>query len=49
MIYAPNQEEKKALAYGIIDSQSVKNIGTAQEKGYDEGKKISCIQTPYSS
>ena len=28
----------------IIDSQSVKNTDTAEEKGYDGGKKISGIK-----
>ena len=28
----------------IIDSQSVKNTDTAEEKGYDAGKKISGIK-----
>ena len=28
----------------IVDAQSVKNIDTAQEKGYDGGKKISGIK-----
>ena len=29
---------------GIADAQSVKNTGTAQEKGYDAGKKVSGIK-----
>ena len=29
---------------GIIDSKSVKNVDTAEEKGYDAGKKVSGIK-----
>jgi transposase len=29
---------------GIIDAQSVKNVHTAREKGYDAGKKVSGIK-----
>jgi len=29
---------------GIVDAQSVKNVHTAREKGYDAGKKISGIK-----
>lgn len=35
------QEEPSLL---ILDSQSVKNTGMAQEKGYDGGKKISGVK-----
>ena len=31
-------------SFCIIDSQSVKNTDTAEEKGYDAGKKISGIK-----
>jgi hypothetical protein len=27
-------------SFGIVDAQSVKNTDTAQEKGYDAGKKV---------
>ena len=30
--------------FGIIDSQSIKNSSTAEEKGYDAGKKVSGIK-----
>ena len=37
-----NRNEKTTM--GIVDSQSVKNADTAEEKGYDGGKKISGIK-----
>lgn len=37
-----NRNEKTSFA--IIDSQSVKNTDTAENKGYDAGKKISGIK-----
>lgn len=36
------RDEKATL--GIVDAQSVKNTDTAQEKGYDAGKKVSGIK-----
>ena len=36
------REEKTTFL--IIDAQSVKNTDTAEEKGYDAGKKISGIK-----
>ena len=30
--------------FGIVDAQSVKNTDTADEKGYDAGKKVSGIK-----
>lgn len=35
---------KEKTSFIIIDSQSVKNTDTAQEKGYDAGKKVSGIK-----
>ncbi len=34
----------KSASLGILDAQSVKNTDTAQEKGYDGGKKVSGIK-----
>ena len=39
---ADGREEK--TSFGIVDAQSVKNTDTAQEKGYDAGKKVSGIK-----
>lgn len=40
-----NEMSKKDLAsLGIIDSKSIKNVDTAEEKGYDGGKKVSGIK-----
>src|SRR5947199_3513244 len=36
------REEKTSMA--IVDAQSVKNTDTAEEKGYDGGKKVSGIK-----
>ena len=36
--------KKDKTTPGIIDSKSVKNIDTAEEKGYDAGKKVSGIK-----
>jgi len=38
------QERKSKTSFCIIDAQSVKNTDTAEEKGYDGGKKISGIK-----
>lgn len=35
---------KEKTSYLIMDSQSVKNTDTAEEKGYDAGKKVSGIK-----
>ncbi len=35
---------KDKTTLGIIDAQSVKNADTAEEKGYDAGKKVSGIK-----
>ena len=35
---------KEHTSFLIVDSQSVKNTDTAQEKGYDAGKKVSGIK-----
>jgi transposase len=35
---------KEKTGFCIIDAQSVKNTDTAQEKGYDAGKKVSGIK-----
>ena len=35
---------EKKTSFGIVDAQSVKNTDTAQEKGYDAGKKVSGIK-----
>ena len=32
------------IAMGIVDAQSVQNADTAEEKGYDGGKKVSGIK-----
>ena len=33
-----------STSMGIVDAQSVKNVHTAREKGYDAGKKVSGIK-----
>jgi hypothetical protein len=35
---------KNKTSFGIIDAQSVQNADTAEEKGYDAGKKVSGIK-----
>jgi len=35
---------KDKTSFGIIDAQSVQNADTAEEKGYDAGKKVSGIK-----
>ena len=32
---------KEKTSFCIVDAQSVKNTDTAEEKGYDAGKKVS--------
>ena len=40
-----NDNQKKGkTSFGIIDSKSIKNADTAEEKGYDAGKKVSGIK-----
>lgn len=39
-----NNGRKEKTSFIIVDAQSVKNTDTAQEKGYDAGKKISGIK-----
>ena len=36
--------KKDKTTLGIIDSKSIKNVDTAEEKGYDAGKKVSGIK-----
>ena len=36
--------KKDKTSLGIIDSKSIKNVDTAEEKGYDAGKKVSGIK-----
>ena len=38
------QDRKPKTSYIIVDAQSVKNTDTAEEKGYDGGKKMSGIK-----
>lgn len=42
-----SQQDRSALtSFIIVDAQSVKNTVTAENKGYDAGKKISEIKQP---
>ena len=36
--------KKDQPSLGIIDAKSIKNTDTAEEKGYDAGKKVSGIK-----
>ena len=36
--------KKDKTSFGIIDAKSIKNTDTAEEKGYDAGKKVSGIK-----
>ena len=36
--------KKDKTSMGIIDSKSIKNVDTAEQKGYDAGKKVSGIK-----
>lgn len=36
--------KKDMTSFGIIDAKSIKNVDTAEEKGYDAGKKVSGIK-----
>lgn len=38
------QRRKSSTSFLIVDAQSVKNIDSAREKGYDAGKKVSGIK-----
>ena len=39
-----NNGRKEKTSFVIVDAQSVKNTDTAENKGYDAGKKISGIK-----
>ena len=39
-----NNGRKEKTSFAIVDSQSVKNTDTAENKGYDAGKKVSGIK-----
>jgi transposase len=39
-----SEERKDKTTFVLVDSQSVKNTDTAEEKGYDGGKKVSGIK-----
>lgn len=39
-----NSGRKVKTSFGIVDAQSVKNTDTAEQKGYDAGKKVSGIK-----
>ena len=39
-----NELKKEKTSFGIIDAKSIKNADTAEQKGYDAGKKISGIK-----
>ena len=36
--------KKDKTSFGIVDAKSIKNADTAEEKGYDAGKKVSGIK-----
>ena len=36
--------KKDKTTFGIIDAKSIKNVDTAEQKGYDAGKKVSGIK-----
>ena len=36
--------KKDKTTFGIIDAKSIRNADTAEEKGYDAGKKVSGIK-----
>ena len=40
----PSNGRKKQTSFCIVDSQSVKNTDSAEQKGYDAGKKVSGIK-----
>jgi transposase len=39
-----NEGRNKQTSFCIVDAQSVKNTDTAEEKGYDAGKKVSGVK-----
>ena len=39
-----DEGRKEKTSFCIVDAQSVKNTDTAEEKGYDAGKKVSGIK-----
>ena len=39
-----DDRRKEKTSFCIVDAQSVKNTDTAEEKGYDAGKKVSGIK-----
>lgn len=39
-----NELKKDKTTFGIIDAKSIKNADTAEQKGYDAGKKVSGIK-----
>lgn len=39
-----NNGRKEKTSFAIVDAQSVKNSDTAENKGYDAGKKVSGIK-----
>ncbi len=39
-----SQGRKEKTSFCIVDAQSVKNTDTAEEKGYDAGKRVSGIK-----
>jgi alpha-mannosidase len=39
-----NNGRKEKTSFAIVDAQSVKNTDTAENKGYDAGKKVSGIK-----
>ena len=43
-IHRNDDLRKDKTSFGIIDSQSVQNADTAEEKGYDAGKNVSGIK-----
>ena len=43
-IHRNGELRKDKTSFGIVDAQSVQNADTADEKGYDAGKKVSGIK-----
>jgi len=46
--YRDSDGRDAKTTFGIVDAQSVKNTDTADEKGYDAGKKVSGIKRTLS-
>ena len=44
MLIRNSELKKDSSTLGIIDAKSIKNVDTAEEKGYDAGKKVSGIK-----